>query len=109
MKKMITDTIDLYELNGATLNTWINTLFQLQDITGKSAIISAYDSGDIGCIIEISYERLENDDEESDREDEEFYCENENLKIEKIKNFAADFDVTIKEVNFLWKKYTKFY
>lgn len=107
MKKMITDTIDLDELNGATIGTWINTLRELQDEVGKSAIILAYahadTPNDIGCTLEISYERLETDEEESER------LVNEDLKIKKIKNFAADFGVTIKEVNFLWKKYTNFY
>ena len=96
MKKMINDTINLDELNGATLGTWINTLFQLQDEVGKSATISSFAHADtyhdIGCTIEISYERLENDNEDLNSED---------LKIEKIKNFAADFGVTIKSVNFL--------
>ena len=89
MKKMIKDTIDLCELNGATLNTWMNTLFNLQDITGTSAIISVYDDDDIGCIIEISYERLENNQEESER------LVDEDLKFENFKNFAADNGVTI--------------
>ena len=89
MKKMIKDTIDLCELNGATLNTWMNTLFNLQDITGTSAIISAYYDDDIGCIFEITYERLENNQEESER------FVDEDLKFENFKNFAADNGVTI--------------
>jgi hypothetical protein len=95
MKKMITDTIDLDELNGATIGTWINTLHELQDEVGKSAIIFAYAYNDIGCTLEISYERLETDKEESER------LVNEDLKIKNVKNFAADHGVTIKEVNFL--------
>jgi predicted polyphosphate/ATP-dependent NAD kinase len=99
MKKIITDTINLDELNGATLGTWINTLRELQDEVGKSATISAFahadTPNDIGCTLEISYERLETDEEESER------LVNEDLKIKKIKNFSADFGVTIKEVNFL--------
>ena len=71
MKKIINDTIDLDELNGATIGTWINTLRELQDEFGKSAIISAYahadTPNDIGCTLKITYERLENDDEEFKR------------------------------------------
>ena len=99
MKKMITDTIDLDELNGATIGTWINTLRELQDEVGKSAIILAYahadTPNDIGCTLKITYERLENDDEEFER------LVSEDLKTKKIKKFAANNGMTITEVNFL--------
>jgi hypothetical protein len=99
MKKIINDTIDLDELNGARISTWISKLLNLQFQTGTSAIISAYAHADtphdIGCTLKITYERLENDDEEFKR------LKSEDLRTKKIKKFAANNGMTITEVNFL--------
>ena len=52
--------INLDELNGATIGTWVNTLRQLQDEVGKSATISAFATADtihdLKCTIEISFD-----------------------------------------------------
>lgn len=49
--------VNLDKLNGATINTWVNTLRQLQDEVGKSAIISASAAADtihdLNCTIEL--------------------------------------------------------
>ena len=57
MKKIINDTINLDELNGATIGTWLNELRELQDEVGKSATISAFATADtihdLKCTIEL--------------------------------------------------------
>ena len=95
MKQMITDTIDLDELNDATIGTWVNTLRELQDEVGKSAVIVAYAHADttidIDCTLEISYERLETDEEYEYRLEREEYLKQR--KIEKDKQYARQEEI----------------
>lgn len=92
MKKMIKDTIDLDELNGATIGTWINTLRELQDEVGKSAIITTFADeiyDDKGSILEMSFNRLETDEEYEYRLEREEY-------LEQIQKNKPDFSLSIK-------------
>ena len=94
MKKIIKDTIDLDELNGARISTWISKLLNLQFQTGTSAIISAYAHADtphdIGCTLEISYERLETDEEYEHRIERKEYLERIQIarRVEIEKQYA---------------------
>lgn len=95
MKQMITDTIDLDELNDATIGTWVNTLRELQDEVGKSAVIVAYAHADttidIDCTLEISYERLETDEEYEYRLQREAYLKQR--QTEKDKQYARQEEI----------------
>ena len=93
MKKMIKDTIDLDELNGALVTTWISKLLDLQKQYGVCATISAEgdDEGYGGCNIGFYFNRLEIDEEYQNRIEREEYLKQR--KIEKDKQYARQEEI----------------
>jgi len=87
MKKIIRDTIDLDELNGAVVTTWISKLLDLQKQYGVCATITTFADEiyhDKGSILEMSFNRLETDEEYLNRIEREEYLE----RIQKNKSNA---------------------
>lgn len=92
MKKMIKDTIDLDELNGAVVTTWISKLLDLQKQYGVCATITTFADkiyDDKGSILEMSFERIETDEEYEYRIEREAY-------LERIQKNKPDFSLSIK-------------
>ena len=87
MKQMIEKTIDIDELNGEVITTWISKLLDLQKQYGICATI--YASGDNfgygACNIEFIYKRLETDEEYESRIEREAYLKQ--IQIEKDKRY----------------------
>jgi hypothetical protein len=93
MKKMIKDTIDLDELNGAVVTTWISKLLDLQKQYGVCATITAFADeiyDDKGSILEMSFNRLETDEEYEHRIEREEY-----LKQIRIKDAELRFAIAL--------------
>jgi hypothetical protein len=92
MKKIIRDTIDLDELNGAVVTTWISKLLDLQKQYGVCATITTFADEiyhDKGSILEMSFNRLETDEEYEYRLEREEY-------LEQIQKNKPDFSLSIK-------------
>jgi len=110
MKKIINDTIDLDDLNGARISTWISKLLDLQFQTGTSAIILAYAHAhadtphDIGCTIEINFERLETDEEYNNRLDREGYLKKLTNEIE-LKKQLSEKQAEVEKLQFIIKQW----
>lgn len=104
MKKIINDTIDLDDLNGARISTWISKLLDLQFQTGTSAIILAHAHADtphdIGCTIEINFERLETDEEYNNRLDREGYLKKLTNEIE-LKKQLSEKQAEVEKLQFI--------
>lgn len=94
MKKMITDTINLDELNGAVITTWISKLIDLQKQYGVCATITTFADEiyhDKGSIFEMSFERIETDEEYEHRIEREAYLKQR--QIEKDKQYARQLEI----------------
>lgn len=108
MRKIINDTIDLDDLNGARISTWISKLLDLQFQTGTSAIILAYahvdTPHDIDCTIEINFERLETDEEYNNRLDREGYLKKLTNEIE-LKKQLSEKQAEIEKLQFIIKQW----
>jgi hypothetical protein len=108
MKKIINDTIDLDDLNGARISTWISKLLDLQFQTGTSAIILAYAHGDtphdIGCTIKTNFERLETDKEYNNRLDREGYLKKLTNEIE-LKKQLSEKQAEVEKLQFIIKQW----
>lgn len=92
MKKIIKDKIDLNELNGAVVTTWISKLLDLQKQYGVCATITTFADEiyhDKGSILEMSFNRLETDEEYQNRIEREEY-------LERIQKNKPDFSLSIK-------------
>ena len=91
MKKIIKDKIDLNELNGAVVTTWISKLLDLQKQYGVCATITTFADNfyDGGCNIEMSFNRLETDEEYEYRIERKEY-------LERIQKNKPDFSLSIK-------------
>lgn len=93
MKKVIKDRINLDELNGEVITTWISKLLDLQKQYGVSATISAEgdDEGYGGCNIGFDFNRTETDEEYEHRLEREAYLKQ--IKIEKDKQYARQLEI----------------
>jgi hypothetical protein len=99
MKKIINDTIDLDDLNGARISTWISKLLDLQFQTGTSATILTYDDS-----IEINFERLETDEECNNRLDREGYLKKLTSEIQ-LKKQLAEKQAEVEKLQFIIKQW----
>lgn len=93
MKQIIKDIINLDELNGEVITTWISKLLDLQKQYGVCATISAEgdDEGYGGCNIGFYFNRLETDEEYQNRIEREEYLKQR--KIEKDKRYARQEEI----------------
>ena len=93
MKKIIEKTIDINELNGELITTWISKLLDLQKQHGVGATISARgdDDGYGGCNIDFNFNCLETDEEYEHRLEREAYLKQR--KIEKDKRYSRQEEI----------------